>query len=284
MPEVEARLNAARVEAVNAWRLQPERSPGTDGGMIILRILLNAIIMGLEIGAIVAISWLGYRHPYWFAALTALLAFMLGVRLEVARLRNELKFYFDRPISATAIGIYLVAAAESVVKGLLGGLVALLTFAGTNDNRLYWVAVVFAVVTYAGSGLLRRLSISFAALPSRWGYFRLAPPLGLLFALGIGVLTASHVLADVTLGDIGRHIVLELPARPSIDQVSELLFLLKQYADGVIAALLSAMLGADWGKPIALVLSVNALTGFVAAIYALILAETVVKLEDKWLG
>lgn len=251
--------------------------------MFVLRILVNAVIMGLEIAAVVAVSWLGYRHPYWFAALTALLAFLLGARLEVARLRNELKFYFDRPISSAAIGVYLVAAAESVVKGLLGGLVALLTFAGTNNERLYWVAIVFGLVTYAGSALLRRLAISFKAVPSRWGYFRLAPPLGLLFAIGIGVLVAAKLVPDVTLGDIGRHIVFQLPDKPNIDQVSELLFLLKQYADGVIVAVLSAVVGKEWATPIGLVVSVNALTGFIAAIYALIIAEVVVKLEDWWL-
>lgn len=252
--------------------------------MIVLRVLLNAVIMVLEIGAVVAVSWLGYRHPYLFAAVTALLAFLLGARLEVARLRNELKFYFDKPISTAAIGVYLVAAAESVVKGLLGGLVALLTFAGTNLDRLYWVALVFGLVVYAGSSVLRRLTISFKAVPSRWGYFRLAPPLGLLFALGIGALVAAKIVPAVTLGDIGRHIVFQLPERPSIDQVSELLFLLKQYADGVIVAVLSALVGPQWATPIGLVVSVNALTGFIAAIYALIIAEVVVKLEDWWLG
>lgn len=251
--------------------------------MIVLRILANAVIMGLEIASVIAVAWLGYRHPYWFAAMTALLAFALGARLEVARLRNELAFYFGKPVSRFALGVYMVAAAESIVKGLLGGLVALLTFAGTNNDRLFWVAVVFGLVTYAGSNVLRRLTISFAALPSRWGYFRLAPPLGLLFALGIAALVAAKVVPDVTLADIGRHIVFQLPDKPTIDQVSELLFLLKQYADGVIVAVLSAVLGQQWATAIGLVVSVNALTGFIAAIYALIIAETVVKLEEWWL-
>jgi hypothetical protein len=65
--------------------------------------------------------------------------------------------------------------------------------------------------------------------------------------------------------------------------VSELLFLLKQYADGVIVAVLSAVLGQQWATAIGLVVSVNALTGFIAAVYALMIAEAVVKLEDWWL-
>ncbi len=54
--------------------------------MIVLRILLNGLIMAAEIAAVVAIAFAGYQHPFAFAAVTAFLTFMLGLRLEAARL------------------------------------------------------------------------------------------------------------------------------------------------------------------------------------------------------
>ncbi len=71
-----------------------------------------------------------------------------------------------------------VGLVEATLKGVLAGLAALFTFSGTNPDRLFWVAVVFAVTVYMGAATLRYLSIKLDAVPARWGYFRLAPPLG----------------------------------------------------------------------------------------------------------
>jgi len=173
--------------------------------MIILRILFNGIIMAAELAAIFAVSWLGYRHPYLFAGLTALLGFLLGTRLEIARLRNELNFYFGRTVARASLGVALVAASEATVKAFVAGLVALLMFSGTDQTRLLYTAIVFGVVLYAGSAILRRLTISFAAVPSRWGFFRLAPPLGLLFSLGLSLLVMAKLLPQPSLTDIVTH-------------------------------------------------------------------------------
>lgn len=50
--------------------------------MIVIRILLNGLIMAAEIAAVAAVAWLGYHHPFLFAALTAGLSVLLGLRLE----------------------------------------------------------------------------------------------------------------------------------------------------------------------------------------------------------
>lgn len=251
--------------------------------MYLVRILLNAVIMGGEIGGIVAVSALGYAHPYVFAGLTAALSLALGLRLERMRLINELAFYFGPGVPGRPIFIGLVAMGDALVKGIVAGIAALLTFSGTDANRLFWVAVVFGCCLYAGSSLLRWLSIRFSARPTRWGYFRLAAPLGLLFSVGIALLVAFGVLAAPSLPDIGRHVVWEMPERPTIEQVSELLFLVKQYIDGVIVAVLGTALGPDAARAAGVVLSVNVLSGFVVAIYAVLIAEFVRRLEDAWL-
>ena len=81
-------------------------------------------------------------------------------------------------------------------KGVLAGVAALFTFSGTDQHRLLWVAIVFGVCIYAGASLLRLLSVSAEGLPLRWGYFRLAPLLGLMFSAGLALLSVTAPAAD----------------------------------------------------------------------------------------
>lgn len=248
--------------------------------MIVFRILLNGLIMAAEIAAVAAVAWFGYTHPFLFAAFTAGLSFLLGLRLETKRLSFELPFYFEGTRSPRLLLVGLVGSVEALMKAVLAGLAALFTFAGTDSDRLFWVAVVFAVTTYAGASALRGLSVSFRAQPWRWGYFRLAPPLGLLFSAGIAALVAFGVLAATSVGDIGWKLVWELPQKPSVNQVSELFFQLKQAFDDFIVTLLSTVMSQEWARLIGIVVSVNVLTGFVASVYAALIAAFVRTAEE----
>lgn len=249
--------------------------------MIVARILLNAVIMAAEIGAVVAVAMLGYTHPFLFAALTAGLSFLLGLRLETARLSFELPFYFDGVRAPRFILVPLVGSLEALMKGVLAGLAALFTFAGTDSDRLFWVAVVFGVVTYAGASALRALSHTFRARPWRWGYFRLAPPLGLAFSAGLAALMALGILGATSVGEIGWKLVWELPQKPSVAQVSELFFQLKQAFDDFIVTLLSQAMSKEWARLAGIVISVNVLTGFVASVYAAAIAAAVRTAEAR---
>lgn len=251
--------------------------------MIILRILANAVIMAGELAAVVAIAAFAYTYPFLFAGITAALSFLLGLRLEVARLRYELPFYFGGLVTPSVFLTGLVGFIEAAFKGVLAGVAALFTFAGTNTDRLYWVAALFAVCVYAGASLLRLLSIRGDALPLRWGYFRLAPPLGLLFSAGLALLTAAAVLPPSSVTDIGWKIIFETPARPSIAQVSELLFQFKQAFDDFIVTALSVIVNIETARVIGIVVSVNVLSGFVSALYAALVAAGVRRAEDALL-
>lgn len=251
--------------------------------MIVLRVLLNAGIMALELAAIAAIAWLGYALPVAFAILTVVLTLGLGLVLERARLTFELPFYFGAALPGRGLLVPVVAVLEAVLKAALGGIVALMTFAGTDTARLGWIALAFALTVWAGTSLLRWLAIRLEAAAGRWGYFRLATVLGLVYAVLVAGLTEARLIAQPTLGEIGRRIIFEMPERPSIGEVSELLFQLKLYIDSVIVALLGTALPAQWARVVGIVISVNVLTGFVAAVYALVVAKLVLKLED-WNG
>lgn len=251
--------------------------------MAVGRILVNGVIMVLELALVGAVAWLGYTQPIPFAAVTLALTLGLGLVLERARLTFELPFYFGVALPGRGLLIPVVAVLEAVLKSALAGLVALMTFAGTDAGRLWWIALAFGLTVWAGASLLRWLAISFSAAAGRWGYFRLAAVLGVVYAILIALLTEARLIQQPTLGEIGRRIIFEMPERPGIAQVSELMFQLKLYIDGVIVALLGTMLPAEWARVVGVVVSVNVLTGFVAAIYALLVAKVVLRLEE-WNG
>lgn len=248
--------------------------------MFLVRVLLNGIIMAAEIAAVAGIAALGFYHPFLFAALTAAFSFVLGLRLETARLSFELPFYFEGLRSPRLLLVGLVGTVEALMKGVLAGLAALFTFGGTDSTRLFWVAVVFGLTTYAGSTALRALSVSLRAQPWRWGYFRLAPPLGLLFSAGLAVAAAIGLFNASSVGEIGWKLVWELPEKPSVSQVSELFFQLKQAFDDFIVTLLSTVMRPEWARLVGIVISVNVLAGFVASVYAAVIAAIVRSAEE----
>jgi len=245
--------------------------------MPFLRYLLNALIMVAEIAAVVGAAWFGYAYPFLFAGTTAVLAFALGLRLEAARLDNELPFYFEnrKPGGARALLVPLVGGVEALLKGVLAGIAALFTFAGTNHDRLFWVAIVFGLTVFAGAALLRVLSIKLNAFPVRWGFFRLGPPLGLLFSAGLAILAAVAIIPSSSLSDLGWKIMWDMPARPTVDQVSELVFQIKQVFDGFVVTILATVMSKDWAQIVGILISVNVLAGFVAAVYSAIIASAV---------
>jgi hypothetical protein len=248
----------------------------------VLRFLANLVIMAGEIAAVGAVAYGAYLHPFAFAGVTALLALLLGVVLEHQRLAFEVPFYFGEK-RRPRMTLWIVAIAESIMKALLAGLAALLTFAGTDRPRLFIMAMLFAGVLYAGTNLLRWLNLDFDAKPERWGFFRLAAPLGLLFSLG-GLLLAEYgIVKAPTLGEIGRTFVFDMPAKPTIDKASEVVFNVRLYFDQLVTSLLTGVLGPAAGKAVGVLISTNVLAGFVAALYAVLIASTVRRLERMWL-
>jgi hypothetical protein len=145
------------------------------------------------------------------------------------------------------------------------------------------VSILFGVCVYIGASVLRLLSIRAEALPMRWGYFRLAPALGLLFSAELALLGAAHILPAVSVADIGWEIIFKVPTHPSIEQVSELIFQIKQAFDDFIVTVLSIVLGEELARLIGIVVSVNVLSGFVSALYASLISAGVRRVEDALL-
>ena len=257
--------------------------------MIIVRLFVNFVILAVEIGAVVGVAWLGWRYPLWLAVAAAVIALGAGLALEQARLRNELAFYFGRSAEKLSWIGSVVALGEALLKALLAGVVTLVTFSGTDAGRLQIIAIVFGVCVFAGSSLLRRLSISFGATPSRWGFFRLGAPLGLLYS---GIIAGAEQIKFAgavfmpmpSLSDLAKRLIFEVPARPSLTQASELLFLLKQKFDDIVVTILGAFLPDIAARLVGVLVSVNMLTGFAIAVFAVAIAEIVRQLEEAGPG
>ena len=76
-----------------------------------MHILFNGLIMALELAAICTVAWVGFTAPLLFAGGTALLALGVGAALEIARLKYEFPFYFDRTPGRS---IYLIVAVGTI--------------------------------------------------------------------------------------------------------------------------------------------------------------------------
>jgi hypothetical protein len=234
--------------------------------MILIRLFFNLLVLVVELACVVGIAWLLWRQPLVFAALTAGLALVLGLRLELLRLAHELPFYFDR-IGRFGFALrMLVGGSEAAFRALVAGGVALITFSGTNPERLKIVAVVVGAMIFFASAALRRLTLSFGVKPARWGYFRMAVPLGLAFSIAMSFFPAPSTasLAWATI---------DLPQKPSIEKVGELLFNARLWIDGLIYNLIAGAIGPEAGRIAALLVNSNVLTGFVLAVHAVALSE-----------
>lgn len=250
-----------------------------------MRVLINLVILIIELGLIAGAAWLAYHWPMVFAGVTTLLIFSLGWSLEWARLAYELRFYVEgegnRRLRSVMMAI--VASTESIMKALLSGSVALLTFSGMDHQRLLVTAILFAGTTFLGTSALRRLSRSFSVRPTRWGYFRLAVPLGLAFSLATQVLVGLGLIETKSLSEIAQTIVFELPDHPSLALVSDFIFNVRQALDALIRAFLLRLVDPSYATVLGIVISLNVLTGLVIAIYAVLIAEIVRRLEDALL-
>jgi hypothetical protein len=242
--------------------------------VFLIHFLINLLIVAIELAVAAAAGWLAWQQPVAFSAGTAALAVLLGLRLELRRLAFETPFYFERSGRIGAAIRVVVGGGQAVFKGVVAGLVALMTFSGTESSRLMLVAALFASTVLIGSMLLRRLTISFGARPSHWGFFRMAAPLGLLFS------GAMSFFPPPTSLDLARQVLLDLPQRPSLAQAGEALFSLRLWIDDLIVRLLSFHIGADWAKAVGIVVGSNVLAGFVIAVYAVLVSEIVRTLEE----
>ncbi|MFM9940927.1 MAG: hypothetical protein ACKVP7_15695 [Hyphomicrobiaceae bacterium] len=239
-----------------------------------MRLLLNMLTVAVELALVAGTGWLAWKQPLLFMGLTLVLALGLGLKLELARITHEMPFYFERSGRLGAALRLAVGSGEAILKALVVGGIALITFSGTDAARLLAMAAIFAVLVLTGSMALRRAHLSLGMKPARWGYFRMGAPLGLLVSVAMGFFPAP------TTGAIAWRALFDLPQRPNLAQLGETLFQVRLWADDMIVRVLGVWLGPDGAKLAGLVISSNVLTGFLVALYAVAISEVVRAMEE----
>ena len=244
--------------------------------------LSSLLLLLMEVSGAVAVGYLAYVAPLVFVCMTSALVLVMGFVLEWQRLQHEFPYFFAGALSwRKRVMIVLSAMFETVGKALMAGFAALLAFGGTDPDRAIVFAAILIICVFAGTGLLRRAFWSFGARPLRWGYFRLVVPLGILFSALVQVALLGGYLETSSFQEVARSFVFELPARANYDQVMELIFQVRQLVDGLLTSLIVQLFGSEWLVPASILISLNVLSGFFVAIYAVLIGEMLLRIESK---
>lgn len=247
-----------------------------------MRVVLNVLALVVEIALIAGAAYLGALHPIWFAVLTAGLTLLLAAQLEYARLHHELPFYFEGALTRTRLVFArLWSSSEALIKSAAAAFVALLTFSGTDVERLQIIAVLFGACVFLGTTMLTRVFLSWGEKSLRWGYFRLALPLGIAFSAGIYVLTEMKLIRETSVSELVFDATLNLARTPDLANASEFLFRLSQATDQLIAVLLSAVVPVEAIPYIQIVASTNVLPGFVIAVFTVTITRVVFLIQGR---
>lgn len=245
-----------------------------------MHVLRNILVLCVEIAAIAGVAWLGSTAPLIFAALTVVLVLSVGAYLEWLRLRHEFPFFLEGGRGGNTILITGAAFVEVVVKSAMAGVAAILTFASGDGERQLVIVALFAICLFAGTGLIRRGHLQWGVRRMRWGYFRLAVPLGVLFSLLLQGAVQLELITIPSLQSLAGTLVFDLPAKPSIAQLTDLVFNVRQTIDALITDTVARLLPPALIPVVTILVSLNLLTGFVLAIYAVLIAELVLRLEN----
>ncbi len=243
------------------------------------QIFRNLAAVLVEFGLIGAVALMAWRAPWWLAGLSAIMIVVAGCAFERSRQRHELPFYFDtvrgiRLVVATAIGI-----GESLIKALAAAAAVILTFAGGDGGRGFVLALVLAMCLVIGVGILRRGYHGYAMRPGRWGSYRLAVPLGVLFSLGVQASVALGLVIVPSMSALAKDLVFDVPARPGIAQLSDLAFNVRQLLDAMIVDVGARVVGEPFAAVLAVVVSINVLIGFALAILSVAIVEIGLRIE-----
>ena len=109
----------------------------------------------------------------------------------------------------------------------------------------------------------------------------LVVPLGILFSALVQLALLGGYLEAQSLQQVAKSFVFDLPARASYEQVMELIFQTRQLLDGLLTSLIVQLFGEHWLIPTSIVISLNVLSGFFIAIYAVLIGEMLLRMEGR---
>jgi hypothetical protein len=239
--------------------------------------------MAIHLAAVVVATLLllaVWQLPILFSTLTLLVSLFLLGRLERDRNLHDLAFYATGPLpEGFRKWLHRYGYAESAMRSLILGFLALIQSSGTNESRILLVGVAFCFSVVVGFLLLRWLQQRFQLNVRRWGYVRLSVLVGAAFSFLLSATRPEFSWKN------GRDVFLEIFTRPDFDRMAELINLLTSGLNAAIAYLLERLFtglgvfGDFVAFILAVVLTTDLLFGFVIITYSLLLLELSEKLK-----
>lgn len=235
------------------------------------------------IPAALGLAFLAKTSVVAFACVAAFAGMIAAVTMERERFLFEFPFYFAKPPGPFAMGYIGVASSFSVLlKTILAGGLAYLFFSGTgvkeSVQRIEITAYAFAISLSIGAFLLAVLQYQNPAV-RRWGYFRLALPLGVLYS------AVMHIWPKSKSFWFWDNIEVQSCLNPSryktLGKASDCYFEVSQTIDHIVETVLRGieLPGVKWRLPdwlveaVAVVGSSNIAMGFVLAPLAVLLID-----------
>jgi hypothetical protein len=206
-----------------------------------------------------------------FGFITFLVSILVLGRVEYERNAHEVSFYItNEPPRFFKFYCRCYGIVAAVGRSLILGVMSIFLFSGTEFERIFSLAFLFAVCVVLGYVGLRFIQRRAYIDVTRWGYVHFSLLLGVLFSIhcswvrGIGSATIAWQAAKSGVG-----------GSLSFDELAELLYGIMYQVNTFLSKTLHAILGDTLGGLMSLAISVNVIYGFVIVVYSLFLYRLV---------
>jgi hypothetical protein len=205
-------------------------------------------------------------YTWMFGLITFLASILVFGKIERDRNIHEISFYArgDLP-SSIKKWLRYYGIAEVLGRSTVLGILPILLFSGTDNYRIRALALIFTVCVILGYRLLNFIQTRTHIDATRWAYVRLSVALGLLFSV------ISSNVPGLKLGKLALKTVKVMFTHPSFNEAAELLYGMTYKLNAFVTKILSMIFGDIIAHILGLIISVNIVYGFVAALYSLIL-------------
>ncbi|MEN2495147.1 MAG: hypothetical protein TECD_01065 [Hyphomicrobiaceae bacterium hypho_1] len=244
-----------------------------------VQIAFNIFGVIAEFFMIVSVTCLALTHPFLLAGITTVSIIIIGCILEWSKQYHEDTFYFNNKNQSRLLISGFVGICDGFVKALSAGFAIILTFTGSDKDRIFVLACIFAMCLFLGTTIIRRGFYIHGMHPIKWGYFRLAVPLGIIFSMGVQFAANFNLIKVPSIQSLAGSLIFDLPEQPNIEDLSDLAFKIRYCIDALIANTASSLLGKIYAPVVAVLISVNILIGFAIAAIVVIILEIVLLIE-----